>query len=197
MSVAFGIDALGLDPHGVALPPAATSTDAVITPTTSLADIRGELVDAVNAVSPRKLARWGFRHTDSPVADFRDYAEQNESAVIREYAIEFTGWQPVSVYDLQLQRRSTEMEIVVAYPHHWATYKANYSGQIVNHAALEDAAEDDAALLLATLGFAGVDNYPAGAVPTSEEVDPIERADGVSFLVVRIGAEFIYDTRVS
>lgn len=194
MSVALGIDTLGIDPLGVSLPPEAVAIDAAVTPGTTLAAIREALVSVIDTLSPRTLADYPFRYSDAQTAEWREYAAEHEASTFRRYVIELEGWEPVSVYDLAYQRRSASFAVVMAYPHAWGTYAAQDTGRLLNFASLEDTAEDDLSLILKKIGVAGSSNYPSAAAPVSETAPELETLDGITFGIARVTVEFFYKT---
>ena len=192
----LGASTLGWDAFGIASATVASSTNVALTGTTTIAAIRAALVEAIDELQPRTEQSVRFRHTDSPAAEFRDYAETNETTALREYSLRYAGWEPVSSYDRQIQRRSATFELVVAYPHHWGSYREKQTGRLLHATALADTAEDDLSVILANVGIAGANVYPSGSVCVSEEYSAPETADGVTFAVASLAIEFFYDTRV-
>lgn len=158
---------------------------------TTIANIRDELVAAIGALTPRSHAtvKFGFapRRGMAPLADFRDWAEENAQAAFRAYDVTWSGWEPASGWDHDLQRRRAPLHLVIAYPHQYGIYGSD------DHADLRDTLEQDASQILAAIGVAGAANYPADSSPVTESVE-VEVGQDVTFGVLLVTVEYLYDT---
>lgn len=166
----------------------AATTESTLTPTTTRAAIRDALVSAIEALTPKSLRSKGFRYSRHETADFRVWADDNDNAVFRDFVIEFDDWSPFGVSDGLIQRRETELTLIVAYPSHWALY----AKQGDSRRALEDVLEEDLSQLVKTIGIHGSGNYPSGSCPKLDQTVSLEVGEGVTFGVIEVAIEYKY-----
>jgi hypothetical protein len=158
---------------------------------TSQAQIRDALVLAVGATSAAAHAAAPFRfapRTAEMRVPFRDWCENNPQACFRAFDLRIAGFSHAGGWEVGLERRAAEFELVVAYPHELAIYGAD------NQADLGDTIESDLTDLVAVVGLAGGSNYPAGSMPAAEATTSKEAGDAVTFGVLRVIVEYQYET---
>lgn len=144
------------------------------------------MVSLIQALTPSSLSADKFRMTRTESDDFREYANEFDGSVFREFEIEFVSSDEPGPRDADVVLTETECEIVMAYPHHWAAYAhAQTSGTRWNAEAMRAIALEDRRLIIDEVGRTNAANLVAGQHASVEgEVTIDDEGEGVSFLVI-------------
>lgn len=164
------------------------------TPTTTWSAIRANTVAVIESITPVSITSQPFRRTVSNSASFRDYAEDNDGAVFREFEVSLVGAiEPVGVRDRQVVLRRADVEIVIAYPHHWGNYTTKDADDRNNQSSLIAIADEDLTRIAKSCGVAGYSNNLAGQFGAQDEVIDFEDGDGVTFAVLSFATQWYED----
>ena len=168
------------------------------TPTTTEVAILEALAAQIIGLTPTDGAQGRFERmspVDLKTPDFRDYAEANAQTCLRWFEIEASGWETMDYSNLDIERRRTVIDIVVAYPHTWGKYTAFVTDYTKRMQALRAMLAQDMSQIQEVVGINGRANYPDGAFPIEmETVEVPELGDGVTFGAVTIPCEYFFDT---
>jgi len=182
-----GTTQFGLGPWGATTPDAAPYTLVTVTPTTTFGLIRSNMITLIEAITPKTRSREKFVYADRERPDMRNEAEENITASFRWVEINRFDTEVLGATDFSIERRSTDAEIVIAYPHNFGNYGDR------NETDLEDLIEEDTNLIMKTIGYRGADNYLDGQIATLEGDATIEQGDGVSFAAIPLQIIYYYD----
>jgi hypothetical protein len=150
--------------------------------TTTRADIRDRIADAIREIVPASDSQLPFREfTDELGADFRRYALDNPHGSTRLYQVRDTGQDPplVSGGDVMLVEATFEIVVAYAQSHVFGADAARARRAVI---------EQDEQAILEAVGMHGRVNftpptYPDACWTSGEEPERVER-DGVDFLVI-------------
>lgn len=166
-------------------------------PTTSYPLIRIAQVGLIAALIPTIRADAGFQLTATPMADFRAYAEENETSVFREFEITEGTTILIGGSDHLSVIRSTGCEIVIAYPHMWGEYATEQSTSTPDAregaALMRAMANRDMEQIIKALGIHGSADYLEGQRASVEQEWELELGDDVSFGRITLEVEYELD----
>lgn len=161
--------------------------------TTTWGAIRDQLVTTIAALTPARES--SIKYTWAPraaveyydAADFRSWAEDTEDVCFRYYDLTTAQAEPDGPSDgADILMRAT-LELVIAYPHQYATYGADNAGE------MRDFMEQDVQQIAANIGRHGSANWVAGARPNGEQMISFETGNGASFAVLSVGYRYYYN----
>ena len=160
---------------------------------TTFAAIRNQQVETIRALTPTRLAanKYVYAPTKFEFVDFRTWAEDNDTSCFRQYAIMQTGWEQLSVGDLDVELRVSNEELIIAYPHGWAQYRD--ASPDTNLDDMSDLIEQDLNLISKAIGYRGAASYLAGQHAAIESEFTIDDGDGVSFGVLPLLVTYYHD----
>lgn len=147
------------------------------------------MVTTITALTPATHSSVKFIYAPerAEFSDFRMWAEENDATSLRWYTILQQGTETLGVGDLDVELRRTEVEIVIAYPHHWGTYGGD------NASEMDDTIESDRNQVEKAVGYRGSANYLAGQHAAIEGSRSPEPGDGVTFAVIPLTVTYYYD----
>ena len=154
--------------------------------TTTYSAIRANMVTLISALTPQFQRDQPFSLTETEQADFKDYAADNDGAVLREFEIEFVDEIDLGPRDVDAVMVKTNCDLTVAYPHHWGEYASQETANTrYNVEALRAVALQDRRTILRAIGREETSSYLAGTHAVIEgSVDIEDDGDGVSFLTI-------------
>lgn len=170
----------------------ATSTNAQLTPHTSLGAIHNAIASAISALTPKSVSNIPFLYSDHEAIDFQIWAEENDFSVFRTFVCEFDNWLPIGLYNDAYNRREVELSIIVAYPHMWDLYKKQDTPLVSNKASMLKIIEEDMDQIVSIAGYQGASNWPDGSWPKVPQEVEIQHGEGTSFGVLTVTCEYWY-----
>ena len=165
--------------------------EAVVSNLATIASIRDRIIARTEAIAPTSLSHDKFRaYRNEGDADFTAWAEANSAGAFRRFQVRETAdaEEGPDVSNVTEERVRTVLEMRVAYPQTARTGKQWAMDR-------DDVMQEDWMAINAIAGiysraqfFGTADCTPLGATREREE------GDGVDFLVVMIGVEYMRDT---
>jgi hypothetical protein len=152
------------------------------------------MIRTIKALTPATLSSDKYLATETDMADFREYAEGHESAVLREYEIEKISDMHEGTQNHQIELRFVQAELVMAYPHHFGSYQAKDLEGQWNERALRALADEDRNIIDKAIGLRGGCNYVAAQRSCVVGEIEFEELEGTTLVVLPLEVTYYHSS---